>query len=540
VSAVRLCLRAGRWGILGFGALAFVSTLVQAVAFYQVAGHTASERAAFARSIGVLASHFTVVLPPPTRLDTVGGFVQYRGYGVLAILFAIWALAAATGGVRGDEERGVVEAALATGIGRASLLASRVAAFAIGSLAASLAAGTGLLAGAASGGESIPLDSVVEAAVVLAALALFSYCLTLLVAQLTPARLTAAAAGSLLLGLFLVNSLSRTFPWLSSARWISPFRYFELSQALAPGGPFDVRATGVLVAGAALAFAAAAALFARRDLGAPAVRLPRANEPPGYEPSQNPWWRIPVARGLFEKRAGLLLWAVGMAALGVLFVALTKSVVQPLLAISGLERFFTVFIRGELYSSFLGFIWLSTAELLFAAFAITQVARWTSDEAEGRLELLLAAPWSRALVIVERAAVLAVAATLIAAASGVAVAVAAGYQGIDVDRSRLIQASLLLVPFTLFFAGVGSLLAATIPRAAVGLLGGLAFVSYLEDQVGVFFKWPDWAQDLSAFKLFGTPLSGGIDRQGLAVMTLIAIVGFGSSILAMERRDVGS
>ncbi|HEY1456572.1 MAG TPA: ABC transporter permease subunit [Candidatus Dormibacteraeota bacterium] len=540
MSTIRLGLRVGRWGVLGFGALAFVTTAVQALAFYQVAGHTAAERATFAQSVAVLASHFTVVLPPPTRPDTVGGFVQYRGYGGLAILFAVWALAAAAGAARGDEERGVVEAVLATGVTRASLLAARAAAFAIGALAAAAAAGAGLEVGAASGGESIPVSSVLEAAAALAALALCCYCLTLLVAQLTAARLTAAVAGIVLLVLFLVNSLSRNLAWLVSVRWLSPFRYYELSRPLAPGGPFEVWATAVLLTAAALACAAAALVFARRDLGSPAVRLSHAVHAAGYEPSRNPWWRIPVARGLYERRAGFFAWMVGMMALGALFVALTRSVVQPLLALPGLERFFTVFIRGELYSSFLGYIWFSTAQLLFAAFAIVQVARWTSDEAEGRLELVLATPRSRALVIVERAAVLAVGATLIALASWLAVAAAAGSQAIDVDRGRLIQASLLLVPFTLFFAGLGSLLAAWIPRAAVGLLGGIAFASYLADQVGALFKWPSWVQDLSAFRLFGTPLSDGIDRQGLALMVLIAIVGFGSSILAMERRDVGS
>jgi len=83
-------------------------------------------------------------------------------------------------------------------------------------------------------------------------------------------------------------------------------------------------------------------------------------------------------------------------------------------------------------------------------------------------------------------------------------------------------------------------LAAWSPRAAVGLLGGLAFASYLVDELGPLFKWPAWVQDLSAFKLFGTPLSSGIDRTGLLIMVVIILVGFGASILLMERRDVGA
>jgi hypothetical protein len=36
------------------------------------------------------------------------------------------------------------------------------------------------------------------------------------------------------------------------------------------------------------------------------------------------------------------------------------------------------------------------------------------------------------------------------------------------------------------------------------------------------------------------PLSSGIDRGGLAIMVAIVVLGFGASILVMERRDVGA
>jgi putative exporter of polyketide antibiotics len=86
---------------------------------------------------------------------------------------------------------------------------------------------------------------------------------------------------------------------------------------------------------------------------------------------------------------------------------------------------------------------------------------------------------------------------------------------------------------------VGAVIAARIPRATVGLLGGFAIASYLVTELGPLFKWPAWAQDLSAFKLYGSPLTGGIDRTGLAIMLSIVIVGFGASMLLMQRRDVG-
>jgi ABC-2 type transport system permease protein len=540
MTAIVLGLRLSRWGVAGFSILAFVTSLIQAVGFYQLAGHTREQRAAFASSMTQLASQLTIILPPPTRLDTVGGYVEWRAFGGLAILFAIWALVSATSAARGDEERGLVESVLAASLSRARWIAARVAGFAVASFVAALAAGIGLIAGAANGGESVSLRPVLEIALGLAALALSCYSLTLLIAQLTSARVATAAAGAVLLVLFLGNTLSRTFTWLAQWRWLSPFHYYELNHPLTPGGALDLRAILTMLGLAAVAGVAAVLLFESRDLGSSYLRWPGRARPVSYEPSRSPVLRIAVVRSLYERRLGLAIWAAGLAAVGAVFVSLTKTLIQPLLSIPALSHFFGGFVGGQLYTSFLGYFWLSIAQLLFAGFAIVQVARWSAEDSDGRLELMLSNPQSRAAIVVERALGLTVGALVVAAISEVAVLVTAHYQGMDVSTQKVTEASLLLVPFALVFAAAGSVLAAWNPRAAVGLLGALAFASYLVAEVGPIFKWPAWIQNISAFKLFGMPLSSGIDRTGLLTMIAIIIVGFGASILVMERRDVGA
>jgi len=362
----------------------------------------------------------------------------------------------------------------------------------------------------------------------------------MVIGQLASARVATGVAGMVLLILFLGNTLSRTFTWLVSWRWLSPFHYYELNQPLATGGSFDGRATLTMLAIALVGAAVAGVIFESRDLGASFLRWPSRPSPVGYRPSASPLWWIPVVRDLYERRVGLAMWAAGLAAVGVVFVALTKTVIQPLLSIATFTNFFAGF-GGQVYMSLLGYLWLSFAELLFAGFAITQVARWASEDTEGRLELILSTPESRAAVVVGRAFALAVGATMIAAVSGVTVAIATHYQGIYVNGSQLWEGTLLLVPFALVFAAAGSVLAAWNPRAAVGLLGGLAFASYLDNELGPLFRWPAWVQDLSAFKLFGNPLApAGIDRSGFLIMVAIILVGFAASILLIERRDVGA
>jgi ABC-2 type transport system permease protein len=177
---------------------------------------------------------------------------------------------------------------------------------------------------------------------------------------------------------------------------------------------------------------------------------------------------------------------------------------------------------------------------LIAGFAITQVGRWSAEDTDGRLELILSNPVSRTRVVIERAAVLLLGAVIIAALSGLAVGFESHYQSIDLDSGRLAEASLMLVPVALVFAALGALLASRLPRPTVGILGIFAFASYLMLQLGPLFKLPDWVQDLSAFKLYGQPLVDGIDRAGLAILVAIVLAGFCASAIVMQRRDIGS
>jgi len=251
-------------------------------------------------------------------------------------------------------------------------------------------------------------------------------------------------------------------------------------------------------------------------------------------------WRIAVVRSLYVSRLGLLAWSVGMAVMAAVFVSLTRTIVQVLLSIPTLLPYLSIFVHQRLYPAVLGYTWFNVAQLMLAAFAITYVARWSAEDTDGRLEIFLSTPQSRAGIVVERMAVLAAGAVLIAGVSGIVLFYLSHAQGIDLNGQRLAAASLMLVPFALVFAGVGSLLAAWNPRAAVGLLGGFAFASYLDTELATIYKLPLWLQDLSAFKLFGTPLLNGVDGRNLALMMLLACAGLGSSILAMQRRDVGA
>lgn len=540
MSAVAFFIRLGRWGLVGFSVIGFTATFVQSIAYFAVAGHTAATQAAFGASMSAIAGRFAAVFPPPFHPESLGGYVWWRAYEAVGLVFSVWAMVSATAMVRSDERRGVVEAVLSTGTSRPSLIAARVVAFVVAAAVASAAVALGLLAGAQRGAESVVGSGVIEAWLLVLALTLSTYGISLLIAQLFAARAATAAAALVMLALFLCNSLSRVFASLSTVRWLSPFRYYELNQPLVPDGTFDRRALAILFSISLVTVIGAALAFARRDVGSPLVTMPAWSHTITRAPSAMPAWRLPLVRELYQHRIEFGAWCAGMALLVVVFAAITKATLQPLLTLPTLLPYFGALVRSDLYPTLLGFVWFNFAELLFAGLAVAQVARWAADDGDGRLELILSQPRSRAGVVVERFAAAAVAATLIAGSSGVAVFYASRAQGIALDPHRVAEATLLLVPFALVFAGVGALLAAWNPRSAVGVLGALTFLAYMDTEVGPLLHLPAWMQDLSPFRLFGTPLVSGLDARNLTVMLAIALAGLASSILAMQRHDVGS
>lgn len=114
---------------------------------------------------------------------------------------------------------------------------------------------------------------------------------------------------------------------------------------------------------------------------------------------------------------------------------------------------------------------------MLVAFALTRVARWSSDDNDGRLEMQLSAPVPRWWVVVERA-IASLAGTFVVIAIGAAVFhVAASARSIGLHAGDLIVASLALLPFVLSFAALGAVLTSRVSRMAIVVLATFAFLS---------------------------------------------------------------
>jgi ABC-2 type transport system permease protein len=540
MSLLRLALRSHRTGLLMTALVGALGGAINAIGFAQIAGDNPGARAVFAQEMELLARQLTYLLPAPAQLDTMAGYLTWRWFGSAVLIYAFWALLAGTGAGRGDEERGLVELWLSTGASRVRLITTRLAGFAVVA-AVSIAAMLALTdAGAAIGQEPLSLGPLALEGLAIWALTLFAFAFAIVVAQLVTTRRGATGiAGIALLALFMLNAAARSGVDVGATRWLSPFYLYERSTPLLRGGSLDVAATAALGLGALVLAVIATAAFIRRDIGGPLFRGAPVRMTAEWRPASDPLLRVPVLAIVDQQRVWIVAWAVGLAVLAGFLTSITKTMVDAF-GSSDIPVLRAYFERAGInaYADFVGVIWFSTLLLLISIFVVAQVSGWAADDAEGRLEVTLSAPVSRARVVVERIAAAIVACAVIVAVSSLAVYLTATSTGITLPRGRFLLASAAVLPVGYAFAGIGHALVGWRPRVAVGVLGALAVVGYFAQQFAPLFQWPDWVNNISLYALYGTPMSKD-DWSGVATLVGIGAVGTAVAVAAMRRRDVG-
>lgn len=533
--------RLHRRGLIGFGVGGFLISFLYGAAFTQAAGNTAESQAAFGRAVLLVAKQFAFIIPVPVHPETLGGYEQYKWLAGAIVLMMIWAGLAGVGIGRGDEDRGLTDQWIAAGVSRTRLLLARSAAFGLVLLVACFASVLGISAVAPAVHQDPNLAGEVGKGLSMAAGIFACYAIALLIAQLPAERQTATALGvGALVLLLIVNGIADT---IDSASWIgvvSPFHWMERTTSAAPGGTFDLGATlGLAVAGAALV-GAVIPIFQRRDIGSGLFTWGRRAGAAVRVASRNVMLRMPFTEGIWEQRVGLSVWVVSTLLLGSLMVSVTKSMGDALFSDPKLAQLFQNAAPGPKYAALLGLVWFGIALLLLAGYAVVQVSRWSAQDQEGRVEMLLSAPISRTRLVIERALEFAVASLLIVIGGYLGVASKVPSSGLNLDAGHVFTASALLWPFALAFGGLGVAVASRWPRIAVPFLAAFAVIEFILGDLAPLFKLPDWMANLSIFHLYGNPVVGNLSWTPAISMVLVFVAGFGAATVLMRQRDVSS
>jgi len=513
----------------------------------------------FVDSPAGLAGLRTLVQSPAVRLfgepvDIIhaGGYATFRLSMALSML-GVWALLAASRTLRGEEERGSLDLLLSVPRSRSRIAAEKVAAIGAALLLMGLLISLLAFAGGKLTGVGLGPGAAFFFGLNIALLASVFGSLALLVSQFTRERRPAAGTSGALLGLsFVLTAAGRTVPngeWMARA---SPIHYFELSKPLIPQVGADPMAMMTLAVVSVVLSALGVALFVRRDVGAPVALARRFSGRRAKAAAALPLrsWSLGsvFARSLRSLMAPTLWWGVAIAAYTAILTALIHQARQ------NIADFFNGLAKGnpvlaDMIARLVGGEDIANGALLtgiftlltvvVAAFALTLANRWAADEQEGRLELLLGTPHSRARVMLARFSAVLVALIVVAVLLFTGTALAAAGVGMTLNASLLAQAAFGMVPVGLVIAAVGYLLAGWLRTAAVtGILTALLIGSFLLAVLGPIFHLPAIVVQFSIFEQYGAPLVDGLRPASAVRLIAVAAAALAVATVRFARKDL--
>jgi ABC-2 type transport system permease protein len=222
--------------------------------------------------------------------------------------------------------------------------------------------------------------------------------------------------------------------------------------------------------------------------------------------------------------------------MGVLSGAVTPDVLSE-----NVQRQLEKFGSGSIVtpSGWVGFsfIFFILAVSLFCCMQITAIR---DEEAEQRLETLLALPVGRRGWLAKRLLLAVAGAAVVALAAGVLAWVGAAAQGADVSLPEMIGAGANTLPPALLFLALGALAFALVPRTSTVIAFGLVGLAFVWELFGALLEVPDWLLAFSPFHDVGLVPAEPFEATAAAIMLALALVAAVAAIWIFERRDLAA
>jgi ABC-2 type transport system permease protein len=479
--------------------------------------------------------------------------VTFKYGSFFSLVLSIFALIVGSRLIRGEEVRGSLDLLLSTPHSRKDVLRDKVLAAVVCMLVLGLAFAVGALLGASSQGDPVTVSGAFLGGLDLSLLLFVYAMLALFISQYTEtAGAAAGITGALYALFFALDGTGRAFPRVSWVQYLSPNYYYGISKPLIPTYGTNFGAMLVLLALGLLLLSGAVVIFARRDIGAVAT-LPflkrRAGAVRAVSPeaqitraAQDPSLRSVAARTLRASGPALGWWMIGIFLWAAYGTGITKSSEQQIRdALQGspaLSQFLGTYLReaGYGFVSLVVFVFVSIAA---AVYALIRANEWPTEQDQGRLDIVLSTPQPRWRVAVQWYVTALIAFVLLALANAAGVIMGSSITHLGLSVSRVIGASLALVPPMAVIAGavyaLGARLRATVDLEIIGAYLGIAFFM---DLLHSTLNLPAWTQNLSIFTAYGTPIIDGVNWTNAGVMLLLAALFTGIGVYLFQTGDI--
>jgi len=508
-----------------------------------------SGAAAMAAAFGTAATRFQAraladtmppvlqgLLGPPVGLTTLGGFVEWRFYVVIALFLPIWSILALSSTLAGEADRGSLDLVLVGVLTRRRIAVEKV----LGHLAAvavtmAVTAGCLVAAGAIFAtlpGDEIPADAALGFVALAAVLMLTPGAIAFAAAPVIGRGAAAGLAGGVMILAYFSSAFRTAIPAFDA---IAPLSWFAWVHGHVPlAGIFDWPALGGAAVAVAVLLVAGVWLFERRDVGI-TVRVP-APHLPGFLVGL----RGPFGRSFGERLPVSTAWGIGLAAYVFVLTAAVPSMRQLFKSAPALGAMLAQVYPSVDVASYAGVLQLTFIDfglIVIGIAAATLVAGWASDESSGRLESVLAAPLTRVTWLVRSA--IGAYAGLLLIVTCIGIAAAAGASSLGDDPVRAFAGSYVMALYGLALAGIGVAVAGVVrPSLGAAVIVAVTVFMFLDRVIAVALNLPDWVAGLALSSHYGEPFLGHWDAAGVWVSIALAIGGLAVGAFGLARRDI--
>jgi ABC-2 type transport system permease protein len=466
------------------------------------------------------------------KLGTLGGYVTWKYGSTFALGTALWSILALSGTLAGEAARGSLDLVAASPFGKRRIAVEKLAAhltvlwIVMAILAVALTI-TSNAFGDAALGDQIPFLGAAGFALWVGFLAMCFGGLAFALGPVLGRGGAAGVAGIAMVALWVMSGLEIGGPLVN----ISPFHWtadhIPLVQIYDWAGLAAVGIVGVVF------FAIGVVMFDRRDLGVTAgLSLPSL-------PGAVLGVRGPLSRAFGEQLPRVLAWGLGMAVWGALLGSLVGSFSSLIATTPDMGNVFGQIFPNYDFTTAGGWLQLYVEIFYIAAgfAAATFVAKWASDETDGRLETVLTMPMTRARWVVAGGVAGVIGSIVMAVLFALGTSLGAAAGGSTAGDAFL--GSLSLGLYAAAVVGIGVAVGGLWRTSLAAEIAALFVVAtFLIDLLAPALGLPDWVHQLALTAHVGSPMIGQWDPAGIVLCVGIAAVGIGLGVIGIRRRDI--
>lgn len=482
--------------------------------------------------IATIPSSMSGLFGNPVKVGTLGGMMNWKYGPFFALGAGLWSILALSGTLAGEASRGSLDFVASAPFGKRRLAIEKLTAhLTIMGLAMAILAFCGWLGatiyGDASLGDAIPPLSAIGFALWVGFIALAFGGLAFALAPLLGRSGSAGVAGAAMVVAWVSNGYSALAP----IAFFSPFHWTANHVALV--GQFDWPALALVGVVAAVLLVAGVEIFARRDLGVTA-----GLSAPGL-PAATLGVGGPERRAFGDQLPRALAWGIGLGLFGAMIATVVASMASEMAKSPTYHDLLNAMFPGYDLTRAGDFLQAYAQMLfIFAGYAgATLVAKWASDETEGRLEMLLGTPLARSRWVIGGG--FGAFAAVIIVTAGLALGIGIGAASGGVQTGGAMTGTLVLGLYAAAMVGVGIAVGGIWRTSlAAEIAAVVVTATFLIDLLAPPLNLPDWVHQLALTAHMGKPMIGSWDPAGIVACLVIAVGGVALGAWGMTRRDV--